>query len=1402
MQQMLGSLGNVIRGSRTRTTLDGSMTTGTDRVPRPAGPTPAATTSSIKPLAPSTSNAKPMLQSRATPVGPAPVGPASGTKPGTPLVPETPALMGPRRHANGKSEAEPHADDAGQPSFATPSCESPGRHSEPPTDNDIEDGYRSSPLPRSSKARSTANGDEDESALNNDAVESPRLPVIRDLVNEPDAAVAVPKLIEFLRDPANDLASECAAVYVVLTTRLRSQPAPSAAAGASVSETESPEIQAVLAHMHDIMKLFARDLAVHSPPEVAREALKLLGFFLYSPQIHSTMPFQDIIALLKPVFVLAKVTTDKAVCHLCVWVLRMQRLSARLLSSPLLPHMIDVLVYAIKMPFQSTTIPTEAVQALDNLIRLVPRPVVALAKEWMLPMYASMTVRNELVRKHSIEFFTTHMPLLAEDLAAYDAFLGPYYERDNARLIYEITELTSRNERDGMKVWSIVIVLLAKYIQASPAFVNGMLKIVERRFNVKKASSKLYGYRAWSALIYSFATTGCLLQDRRLKLIMIPIMNSFMFDRHMQLRLEATHAWLNLVFAIALCAPAKDFHSYFSLIDGALVKILVDQAEPVRECGWKLLDALLHPDKTLEPTKLSMIITAGSKPVEYVPAIPVDPKWIRLNAGYFLSVFKSVHEADGLPFEYVRSELTGMPIIAQPVFKSFVAFLSALDLSMRKEHRLTPDSQNALIRLGEFLGDILHSTAEANKSRMDTLQVLLAPYLQTLPSRHLTSPQCRFVDLEETCTQRMASSPLAPLFRQNVEITPLVHILLLWMECCDEEVPEDPVRSKAYWAHFAELVNVAAESVLVRSSMYSVVYMLEVWPTVPDLDRSLRYWSFVAHSAASHLIKDHASAEANPFDDGKDEHYIPILVWPLSKLLEAPGDSAQFPIDEWVSLWKAAARIQASKDAKNPYHLVHSVASWLVDLIRSLPEDALIHETKLVVFGRVLQVLVQGYHLPTADQGHVGSVTHEEIVQVLTTLLRECVQFLELVAQDSAVQGPLSEVVTLVLPAWSQFLAAAARSALPALAQELIRQSEALLQQLFQDQVRLATCLTQDGAARFQAVMVHVWLAVLDTWLDARLDAADVLTTAAPFLTLALRHPVMAVVERAVTLWNRRFGAHPPRELPPMLEQVLAHLAADPHVSIDVPEHLVPAEATPAPTSDDVGAAAALADASSAMDVDHNGAVASSDPAPAAAPKRNSRTYSDRHDDDDGDVPPLPPMPAPRSPSRYVPTPGGTSHLSVPSSAHPSLENTPSRTGPAKKRVRRHESQTEYVPITSRLASAAARVKTERQLEREAEPRHDVPAMYNSLDSQRIGAAVPDLVGSDGAAPPRPPPPPPHVELPDAPARQALAPMPLPDLVALQAKLGAWMAAVNAAMADKVNAAIMPPPPPPAGPSS
>ncbi|KAJ3370924.1 DNA-binding protein rif1 [Allomyces arbusculus] len=1396
MQQMLGSLGNVIRGSRTRTTSDGSTTTGTDRIPRPTGSTPAATTSSVKPLAPSTSNARPMLQSRATPVGP-----VSGAKPGTPLVPETPALMGPRRHANGKSEAEPHADDAGQPSFATPSCESPGRHSEPPTDNDIEDGYRSSPLPRSSKARSAANGDEDESAPNDDAAaESPRLPVIRDLVNEPDAAVAVPKLIDFLRDPANDLAAECAAVYMVLTTRLRSQPAPSATAGAPINETESPEIKAVLAHMHNIMKLFARDLAVHSPPEVAREALKLLGFFLYSPQIHSTMLLQDIVALLKPVFVLAKATTDKAVCHLCVWVLRMQRLSARVLSSPLLPHMIDVLVYAIKMPFQSTTIPTEAVQALDNLIRLVPRPVVALAKEWMLPMYASMTVRNELVRKHSIEFFTTHMPLLAEDLAAYDAFLGPYYERDNARLIYEITELTSRNERDGMKVWSIVIVLLAKYIQASPAFVNGMLKIVERRFNVKKASSKLYGYRAWSALIYSFATTGCLLQDRRLKLIMIPIMNSFMFDRHMQLRLEATHAWLNLVFAIALCAPAKDFHSYFSLIDGALVKILVDQAEPVRECGWKLLDALLHPDKTLEPTKLSMIVTAGSKPIEYVSAIPVDPKWIRLNAGYFLNIFKSVHEAEGLPFEYVRSELTGMPIIAQPVFKAFVAFLSALDLPMRKEHRLTPDSQNALIRLGEFLGDILHSTAEANKSRMDTLQVLLAPYLQTLPSRHLTSPQCRFVDLEETCTQRMTNSPLAPLFRQNVEITPLVHILLLWMECCDEEVPEDPVRSKAYWSHFAELVNVAAESVLVRTSMYSVVYMLEVWPTAPDLDRSLRYWSFVAHSAASHLVKDHASAEANPFDDGKDEHYIPILVWPLSKLLEAPSDPAQFPIDEWVSLWKAAARIQATKDVKNPYHLVHSVASWFVDLIRGLPEDALIHETKLVVFGRVLQVLVQGYHLPTADQGHVGSVTHEEMVQVLTTLLRECVQFLELVAQDAAVQGPLSEVVTLVLPAWSQFLAAASRSALPTLAQELIRQSEALLQQLFHDQVRLAACLTQDGAARFQAVMVHVWLAVLDTWLDARLDAADVLTTAAPFLTLALRHPVMAVVERAVTLWNRRFGAHPPTKLPPMLEQVLAHLAADPHVSIDVPEHLVPAEATPAPTSEDVGAAAALADASSAMDVDHNDVVASSDPAPAAAPKRNSRTYSDRHDDDNDDVPLLPPMPAPRSPSRYVPTPGGTSHLTASSSAHLSLENTPSRTGPAKKRMRRHESQTEYVPITSRLASAAARVKTERQLEREAEPRHDVPVMYNSLDSQRIGAAVPDLVDSDGAA--ATPPPPPRVELPDVPVRQALAPMPLPDLVALQAKLGAWMAAVNAAMADKVNAAIMPPPPPPAGPSS
>jgi hypothetical protein len=483
--------------------------------------------------------------------------------------------------------------------FQTPACESPLRPTEPPTDNDLEEhGYCSSPVPRhlSHRPAEHETQEDDDEAPISTVSGDPFLDKIQELMHHANGHYVHQQVMTMLTMTGRDAVANWSGAYSILSARLRSTSAPrekdpSTSAGPTNSKV-SNEITILIPSLGQFVELFRRDLDCNGSEGVTHEALKLLGYFLYNPMIYSQFSASQIMEILKMVLTLTKDTQDKTTCHLCIWIWRMQRLPSKLFSNPLLSALMEMMAYALKAPFQSSTIPSEAIQGLDVLFRLIPKNILLLAPIWLLPLYACTTVPNDLVRKHAIEFFSFHLPSIAEELDHFDSFLSSFYERNNARLIYEITELTNRNERDGMKLWSVAIVLFSKYIQKSPSFVNGMLKIVERCFNVKKASSKLYGYRSWSFLVFSFAITRYLLHERRLKLLMIPILNSFTHDRHVQLRMEATSCWIKLVFALSLCSSHKDFSEFFSLIEGALPKILVDDSSEIRASGWMVFEAL------------------------------------------------------------------------------------------------------------------------------------------------------------------------------------------------------------------------------------------------------------------------------------------------------------------------------------------------------------------------------------------------------------------------------------------------------------------------------------------------------------------------------------------------------------------------------------------------------------------------------------------------------------------------------------------------------------------------------------------------------------------------------------------------------------------------------------------
>ncbi|ORZ31681.1 Rap1-interacting factor 1 N terminal-domain-containing protein [Catenaria anguillulae PL171] len=814
----------------------------------------------------------------ATPVMPTGRQPATAPAPapGAAIVPATPALLA--TATSGR--------------FTTPACESPHR-----ADDQVHTDYdfaqlHSSPAPKlpeehfasrrttttttteatdhaasanasggSATGRARPNAVDNAALSSSDQEDDPELKAIQDLaLPTVDPQDAVPELVRWLLEPEDPTAWIFA--YRSLLVRIREaqsadehhlqQQQPGGVqtvAGGSVGAdenaprepTQEQELAVLAPRMSDVVKVFKRDISPASDDVVIHEALKLLGFVLYTPRLFNVIGPQITSDLIQRALILGKSTEDKSTCHLCIWVLRMQRLpSTHFTSRAVLGEIIDTLAYALRVPapFQSTVIPTEAIFALDSLLRLLPRPVLGMAKEWLLPACMNLAATNDLVRKHCIEFFQAHLLMFAEESAKLQPALDFAWEKYSVRMIFDLTELTNKHERDGMKAWSISMVLYAAQMQKHQQFINGMLKIVERYFNMKRASAKLYGYRAWTYLVYASAVTRTLTQERRVKLLMIPMLNSFSHDRFAQLRLCAADAWINLVYAMGTAgAAAWPQLALEAAIKPALPRLVVAKDPDVRSAGWAVFDVLVNvadsdpivnPNAEINLAQLMPLLNPDLKPTDYLRNISVGPKWFRSHVGDLLSFVRAGHfmgPRQFTPDQMVPSPGMHMPALPIRTHEAFRRIILGLARACSKDIHLSNDSVGALLKVGEFLADMIHPPAaiveeaanledmlakqgaEAAAAaasvpsgdnvislqptcpdpcwRMDMLDLILSTVASHMPARLLQSKRCRYGDLEETCRVRIREgSVLADqLFTfADVHLTPAVYLVLLWVE--------------------------------------------------------------------------------------------------------------------------------------------------------------------------------------------------------------------------------------------------------------------------------------------------------------------------------------------------------------------------------------------------------------------------------------------------------------------------------------------------------------------------------------------------------------------------------------------------------------------------------------------
>ncbi|KAI9184105.1 Translation machinery-associated protein 22 [Blastocladiella emersonii ATCC 22665] len=1382
--------------------------------------------------------------------GKAPAPPTTATKPArqhagdsgsNELIPETPASTAPARL------------DAAAAAFATPVVESPVRQIEPPTDNDLEDhGYRSSPAPRVPvQERDTPAY---EAVMDEGDGSDPMVAQVEALVGAGNPADAMAKLVDVLSVDLHDANVQgpkiVSAAYHAIAARLRNaaqgEASPSAgkdAAATAAAAASRPsasgrlaaEIQALAPIVNDLVLFLLRDLKLATPDVVAQETLKLLGFMFYSPHVYSLLKAESISNLLKAVIDLARNTHDKTVCHLGVWVLHMQQLPATSFPNGVLQDIVNLLVFALRGPFDSITIPTEAITTITKLLVVVPTAMLSLASEWLLPTYACMTVSSEPLRKFALHFFTTHLTLLAAEAPNFHGFMHAFFQRHNSKLIFEITELINQNEREGTKLWSVAVVLLAHHMISNPAFANGMLKIAERCFNVKKASTKLHGYRAWSYLIYAFASVRSGMNDRRFRLLMIPIANSLANDRHPQLRHAAADAWLNLIYVVGVNMPTWDGAAFEIIVEPVLRRALEDPDAYIRDAGWAALEALVRTgpvNSSLTSTqRLGSIISVGAKPIEYLRTISFDPKWVRSQIEYLLEMLHAGDAALDDTEEWHKIEETGQFSLPRRVCTAFCAILLALQRTCEKEIHPTQESLSALLKVSDFVRDMAHDSgaSAADKPvsairsdpthRMDMLDFLMSAMHSYVPVRNLTSPRCRYSDLEEECRTRMHTSPARDMFAVDLQITPMVHMVLLWIESCPEPVIVAANRANFHWDRFSTLIKWASDRSTAPTNMYSLLYLLEIQPFQPSIHWLFGYWEELARAMVGYLRETKAQARADEFDQFGDQlnaMSMAMVIWPLTKLLEHRGTSVDFPLEAWTELWDAVSTTH--RPSKRPNAVPTMVAEWILASVEPFlamsqacstatagtasetddpssdhddagatasasgaPADPrfpplLMHESVLFAVCSVLRTLLASYTVSPRPGPAVPPPADDPVLQAVhAVVIAQVARFMREVSRDASIQGPLPALIPVAATALRTLLDgfhAARPSAVPEMATPFLAVCSRNLRRLFAAAPALARTLTRDGQAQLDAVLGELWGSLLAVWRDdtdsgAR-DSDAVLVVAAPFLARAMRHPSMAVVEAAVAAWNARFApalANAKADaVPAPLAEVIAQLATDPHVSIDVPRSLA-RRAAAAPqqqadtasttqvSQDDVTALLEGGDSVPAGEAAEPVVVvspappkASSSSSPAATRSSTKRrasvaaaSSSAGSETDEDEARPrtrsaaaaATPGKGPRNVLGTKPaTANGTTASSPATGRKP---DAPPATSSAKKRRvltpgRGGGGDTQYVPIegpSSPTKDAADQPKTRRQLERLAEDgRSFIPPMYTAVDSQNAAAAA------------------------------------------------------------------------------
>ncbi|KAJ3181048.1 DNA-binding protein rif1 [Gaertneriomyces sp. JEL0708] len=195
--------------------------------------------------------------------------------------------------------------------------------------------------------------------------------------------------------------------------------------------------------------------------------------------------------------------------------------------------------------------------ALAKLFQRSPALAVAQCSVWIPPSFPLLLVKEAKIHNVANLLFETVAEHFVNVDEKHDQAVKTFVKTHGERLVAELRKAMEASQANVMAIWSHLVLLLGTPLHRTN-LLNSLLKIIETQFNSVNVNARLVALKAWRRLILNFRQKDHLFHPKRTNLTLLPLINSFKYERQPSVRTECMKTWIWLVIMLSHSSNPKE----------------------------------------------------------------------------------------------------------------------------------------------------------------------------------------------------------------------------------------------------------------------------------------------------------------------------------------------------------------------------------------------------------------------------------------------------------------------------------------------------------------------------------------------------------------------------------------------------------------------------------------------------------------------------------------------------------------------------------------------------------------------------------------------------------------------------------------------------------------------------